>query len=333
VTADLASLWDELAGLDAKPGLTARRCHAEAPLDVYVGLESPGGTRLVLIEATSGALSGVGDVTPRCAGFSVTLERGTTPGRSRIVVRLALSAYRDVFTALVSDLLDSMATAQTEATAVVSFVGRLERWQRLLARHGPDGLSIMEQRGLYGELLLIRDHLLSWTTPDVVAAAWTGPLAKDQDFQFAGCSIEVKVSTTNPDHEVHISNVRQLDESASPSGSLILFHASLEERHEQGESLVSMVDSVRKMMGPLSGRLDDLIEQVGYLDVHAPRYAHTGYVIKKRGFFIVRDGFPRILERELRPGVGDVRYTVQLGACAPYSIAESEVIASMRGGK
>jgi hypothetical protein len=39
----------------------------------------------------------------------------------------------------------------------------------------------------------------------------------------------------------------------------------------------------------------------------------------------VRDGFPRITEQELRPGVGAVRYTVSLSACEGYGIDAAEV--------
>jgi hypothetical protein len=329
---ELLALWSELDVAAVAPGITVRRFHASAPVDIFVGIENPVRTRLVLIEAASSAVSAYGTDRPQSAGFTVNVERGEYGHRARVVVRLALPAYRDVFSALVADLLGSLQSATNEASAVASFMTRLERWQRLLARHGPDGLSVTEQRGLYGELLFIRDILLPATTPAGVVDAWTGPLAKDQDFQLARCSVEVKVSAGNPDHEVHVSNVRQLDESASPSGALFLFHASVEERHNQGESLVALVETLRRALGPLVERFNDLLVHAGYLDVHGQRYAHTGYVVKGRRFFAVREGFPRILERELRPGVGDVRYTVQLGTCAPFAVASELVLAIIRGG-
>lgn len=324
---ELETLWDELESSTVARGITVRRFCANATVDIFVGIESPARTRLLLIEASDRALSACGTNWPQSAGVTVAIEPGArSDACSRVVVRLTVPTYRDVFSVLVADLLGVLKPAQDESSAVLSFVARLARWQRLLARHGPDGLSPAEQRGLYGELLFIRTFLLSATTAQRAIDGWLGPLAKDQDFQFARCSIEVKTSAGNPDHQVPVSNVRQLDETASSSGALFLFHASLEERHEQGESLVAIVEDLRGELGPLSGRFDELLMQAGYLDIHASRYAHTGYVVKGHRFFAVRDEFPRIRERELRSGVGDVRYTVQLGACAPFALPDASVL-------
>lgn len=330
---ELASLWKELETSAVAPGITARRFLANAPVDVFVGIEAPGSTRLLFIEASNSAFPGSRSDSAQSAGVAVEVDRRKDAARARMLVRLTLPAYRDVFSVLVADLLGTLTPAQDETSGVLSFVSRLDRWQRLLARHGADGLSVMEQRGLYGELLFLKEFLLPTTTPDAALDSWTGPLAKDQDFQLPRCSVEVKVSSGSPDHVVHVSNVRQLDETASSSATLFLFHASLEERHGQGQSLAAIVDELRNALGLHVERLNDLLTQAGYFDVHAPRYAHSGYVLKGHRFYSVKDGFPRIREAELRAGVGDVRYAVQLGACAPFAVPDAAVVELIQENK
>jgi hypothetical protein len=331
MSSDLTALWNELEGSATAPGITVRRFHASAPVDIFVGVENPGKTRLLFVEASEAALAGSGATWPQSAGVVVAVESGAKQHtRARVAVRLTVPAYRDVFSVLVGDLLGSLESAQTESAAVRAFRERLERWQRLLARHGPEGLSVPEQHGLYGELLFIRDFMLPAATPEAVLGAWTGPLAKDQDFQLSRCSVEVKVSSGNPHHQIHVSNVRQLDEAASASGALFLFHAALEVRHQQGETLVALVDELRRAFGPLRFRFDDLLQEAGYLDIHASAYLASGYAVKRHRFFAVSNGFPRIREAELRAGVGDVRYTVQLGACEAFAVPDASVIDLIR---
>jgi hypothetical protein len=332
VTVDLSTLWNEIEKGALVPGITARRFVASAPVDIFVGVESPGATRVLFLEASSTAVGGAGTRWPQSAGIIVEVEPGTRgPGRSRVVIRLRVPGYSDVFSALGADLITTLGPASDESAAVRLFLSRLERWQRLLTNRGAEGLSLLEQRGLFGELVFLRDHLMPLVSPAAALDAWTGPLAKDQDFQLPTCSVECKVSVTGPDQEIHVSNVRQLDETASSNGSLFLFHLSLEERHLQGDSLVTLVEDVRRALASQADRFTDLLADAGYLDVHAVRYSQLGYVIKARRSFHVRDTFPRILERELRNGVGDVRYVIQLGACAPFEVDDSILIELVRG--
>ena len=226
--------------------------------------------------------------------------RGPHPGsRDQLTVRLTAATYRDVFTALVADLLGSLKGKATEVDALGSFVGRLERWQRLLARHGAEGLSVHEQRGLFGELWFLREFLLQDRPASTALVGWTGPLAKDQDFQLPMCTVEVKVSAENPHQTLHISNVRQLDNTGSMAAQLYLLHVALDDRHSQGETLVSMVESIRSILGGAVGEFNDLLLQAGYVDAHAPRYASASYVVKGHQFFKVDEGFPRVLEGDL----------------------------------
>jgi Putative PD-(D/E)XK family member, (DUF4420) len=70
---------------------------------------------------------------------------------------------------------------------------------------------------------------------------------------------------------------------------------------------------------------------VGYLDVHVTRYEKIGYIIREHNYFKVEAGFPRIIESDLRNGIGDVRYTISVAECKRFSIIESEVIALIGG--
>jgi hypothetical protein len=163
-------------------------------------------------------------------------------------------------------------------------------------------------------------------------ACWTGPTATPQDFQFDNCAVEVKTTATLRHQKLSISNERQLDNTHT--GELILLHLSVDARQGRGESLPEIVASVRSLVenGPQAcNELETLLFEVGYLDVHAENYEGVGYAEREVHYFKVEADFPRIVEADLRNGVGDVRYTISVAECMSFSISESEVV-SLIGG-
>jgi hypothetical protein len=108
-----------------------------------------------------------------------------------------------------------------------------------------------------------------------------------------------------------------------------LFHLSLDIRQRQGETLPEIVSSVRSLVAAdeiARSKLENLLFEIGYLDIHTSRYENIGYNIREYNYFKVERGFPRIVESDLRNGVGDVRYTISVAECKHFSILESEVV-------
>jgi len=242
-------------------------------------------------------------------------------------VRLSDPTAADIFASLVADVI-AVTTSGAAEEVLDRVAGRLERWQRFLERHGKGGLTPPEQTGLYGELWFLDNVVLTVVPARPAVEAWTGPLAKNQDFQLARVCIEVKTSVSNPRDEVKITNVRQLDESGLEH--LALVHLALEARQTAGDTLLDMVDRIRLRLGEQVALFNERLAEAGYLDAHRALYEGTSYMLKQRRNFIVRDDFPRIVESELRAGVLDLSYVISIASCAPYVIAD-DVLLSLLG--
>jgi len=159
---------------------------------------------------------------------------------------------------------------------------------------------------------------------------WISPRGTQQDFQFSGCAVEVKTTSAKQHQKLAIASERQLDETGA--GAIVLLHLSLDVRQGQGETLPAMIASVRSLVaGDAIARdeLENLLFEVGYLDIHIARYENIGYTIREHNYFKVGADFPKIIESDLRNGVGDVRYTISVAECKRFSVLESEVIALM----
>lgn len=317
----------ELEGSGVTSGYLNRRILAESNRDLSLAIEKPSGVRMFMMYVNRASID-KNMVFPASGGFEV--RRMIFQGDDRIALQLILanSRYKDIFTALVQDIAENIAFIPVEADAVQMLANRLRRWQLFLEKHDLEGLSEEVQHGLYGELWFLRQVVI----PHVGLSSlryWLGPEGANQDFSFEGCAVEVKTTISQNPQKLSISNENQLDEARL--NTLFLMHLSLDVR-ANGETLPEMVESLRVILGKdLFSR--DLFEkrlfQIGYLDIHALKYSETSYKYRTSTYFKIEQDFPRIVPIDLKQGVVQVRYNVELSACRPYAIAESELIKSI----
>jgi Putative PD-(D/E)XK family member, (DUF4420) len=324
-----ADTWNSLeAGTPGGGGgYLTRRIHPEAAADLLLAVEKPSNTRLLVLRVSNTPLKPGGDL-PRAEGFEVRRGFETVDGKKQfhLAVRLTHPGFADVFTALVDDVVAHVVRATGEAAAVRALVDRLERWQAFLKRHPADGLGEELQQGLYGELWFLGRHAVPRLGPRAAVSSWKGPGGAAQDFQLPALAVEVKTASGKQHQKLAISNERQLDPIGV--GHLLVFHLSLDVRRGGGETLPARVFLTRELIKPdavAAAELENLLFEAGYLDCHAPAYDACGYTVRESNFFEVRDGFPRIVEADLRNGVGDVRYTVSVAECKNYAFPEAQV--------
>ncbi len=334
----IEQLWREMeaeaqAGSSAGAWLT-RLAQPQPASPLLVELEVAVNRRALLLPLPK-ALVPARREWPVCRGlevFSVALA-----GQAHLGVRLRDAACADVFTALAEDVVPRVAATTSARAAAVALLGRLRRWQKFLAA-GTSGLSAEQQRGLYGELHTLRSHLLPGLGAEVAVAGWRAPQAAHQDFQFVSGAVEVKTTTAKQPQAVRITSERQLDDTGIRA--LFLQVVVLDEREVEpgaaggGECLPGLVADLRSRLAGEPGALelfDDQLLEAGYLDADAPRYSGRRFTLRRELTFRVQRSFPRLVERSLPAGVGDVNYALSLAAGAPWEVpaaAMSAVLAA-----
>lgn len=269
---------------------------------------------------------------PYTRGFSVTaeaLDPGRT-GRTRLLLSLVEERYRDVFIALADDVLHYLEPTASAEGAVRELLTRLGRWQTFLKQHDPEGLSLTERRGLYGELRVFRRLMELGLAASRAIAGWRGPGASSHDFQLHGGSIEVKTSAAVTPAGFKVNNVKQLDDSSVPA--LIVALALVDESESAGTSLPGLVAEIEGLLPDESiPAWEEALTSVGYLHVQRDRYNLPKYVDRELRLYRVGNGFPRLVESDLPEGVSEVSYTVALGAITSFRCDESELEALIVG--
>jgi Putative PD-(D/E)XK family member, (DUF4420) len=222
----------------------------------------------------------------------------------------------EMFHALCLDLLSVADGGSDEATGLQLLVSRLLRWQKFLSKGVGRPLDEREVRGLIGELLFLRDYLVS-TVGTAAVECWQGPMGLPQDFVFNGRLVEVKTFAAGSDPSVRITSAEQLT-----SGEVPLFlHLVCLVPQDDGLTLPDLVNELRRLIAPshaATETFEDRLLTMGYVDL--PEYRAMSYAVTSTGDYEVRDGFPRLTTEQVPAGVKDVAYSICLADMQSFTV-------------
>lgn len=318
--------WEALNRTASDGPESRRRVAPDSIADLWLVLK--GSQRLRTLRIGVAETEGMQDF-PSGSGIDVELvEVGY--GVSYIEVSLVDTSYSDVFDVFIDDLANAAISVKDRSEIAGAVAQRIHHWQAFL-RKTIDGLSAEALRGLYGELKVL-DWIGHHFNYSAAIACWVGPDSFSQDFHLRDVAIEVKTSAAKKPQSILISSERQLDSRGLDL--LALWHWSIDERLDHGETVPNLISKLRLLVSKSANQelFENRLLEVGYLNIHAPRY-EFGYKIRSFQIFEVRDGFPRLVEEDCPPGLGDVRYTVQLGAISQFEISDTSLLARIDLGQ
>lgn len=324
-----SEIWAEIeheATNGRNPHFLVRRVIPEGKPDVFIGVGFPEGRRVFVLEASLAALDMLENL-PAFKGLEVSKRDSVTGNKDKADLLITLKAmkFADVFTVLIEDLATELQIIGDENEALTVVVDRLIKWQQLIESGSLEGLSEEAARGLYGELYLLSSRLLPVQGSRAVFG-WKGFGADQQDYYYGRDAIEVKTTKTKQHQKLKIASERQLDESAF--GRLFLYHLSVAELPGSENTLPGIVEHVRKTIrddGRAADYFEDALFQIGYLDAQSKLYDAIGYELREENLFVVTDQFPRITEKDLRSGVGDVTYSINVAECKHHVVEMSDL--------
>lgn len=313
-------IWEELENDNSfTHGLLLRRYSGAILPDVFIALTLPEKFHCIAASISNSVILNLSTFS-NLRDISVDLIHDETkPGKNILLFKLLDNQHRDIFSVLCEDLISSISSFTNETQLIKELLNRFEKWKSLFDRAAAQGLSAEEQRGLFGELFFLRQFLQANSDFINVINAWVGCEKQIRDFQFLNWSIEVKTTYGNNHQKVHISSERQLD--STNLENLFLYHISLEERQQSGETLNELVNSIFNILTSdfiSLNRFKNKLLNAGYFDQHKNLYEHHGYFIRQNVFYKVENEFPRIEEADIRNGVGDVKYSIMVSQCTDF---------------
>ena len=241
----------------------------------------------------------------------------TLLGGPILYIRLKDSAQLELFETLCRDVMAAGELAENEAEALDRAIGRTFRWHYLLRGGKLEVLSEEAQKGLIGEIEVLK-LLIADLGAKPALAAWTGPSGAPKDFELKSDCIEVKARRGASQPFVKITNEFQLSDVAD-RGLWLSILAVDKVQPPHGRTLTDCVAEVTEILEATepSAILDwDLhLADVGYDALHD--YSPWRWIVSEPEFFSVTADFPRIAA-PVPLGVPGVSYALALSACAPF---------------
>lgn len=226
---------------------------------------------------------------------------------------------KDIFSLFIENILEEIADCVTENEALIETSNVVLKWKKLFDKINFQGLTLENQKGLIGELLLINSFLDENFPVENLLESWTGPDYEDKDFLFGSKGIEVKF-TSSKTPKIRITSERQLDSQNLSHLYLILFVA--EQVKDRGFSLNSIVEQIRNKISSNHNALKFFNERlivVGYSDEDFENY-NSQYALKMCYKYSVENDFPKIISSDLASGIYNASYYIELSAIETFKL-------------
>ena len=240
--------------------------------------------------------------------------------KTRLVLILNDKNDWELFLALCSDLVQATRLSEDTASAVHTILRRLTRWQDFLKKHRSDLLTEEKIKGLIGELLFMKSHLIPAFGAGMAVEFWQGPEGLPQDFNIKSSAIEVKCKLGATAPYVTIASADQL---CPQLPEMYLFVVTLGKTVPEDQGAINLPGLVSEVRTALQSensnrieRFNDLLYVIGYAD--SDRYLEYSYVLADETMYRVTAGFPRICPDEIHHGIVRLSYDIRLSECDPF---------------
>jgi len=228
------------------------------------------------------------------------------------------SDLKGIFSKFINNIIEDISIVPTQKEALLVTFNVIQKWKKLFDKLTSEGLSLEQQKGLIGELLVIKEFCDSKHNVESIILGWLGPEGHDKDFLISDKAIEAKF-TTSKLPRIRITSEHQLDFSNLSNLFLSQFQA---EKAKEGISLNLLVDFLRESLSNTISLLDvfnQKLVQAGYLEKHTSNY-ETLYSIKKWNLYHVQGDFPKIQQQDLPKGIYNTSYFIERSAINDYEI-------------
>lgn len=321
---NISALW-EIMSQEKSVGLVKRLLPNNSPLKVFATYKHPENICGIAFSCDSKLKLSI-DSFYNLKELSVQLFLDTSYQPNRLLtIQLFSDANTDIFAYLCGNLVETIERCDTEAKAIKLVLNRLEKWKTMFSKGASDGLSITEQQGLYGELMYLHKLVLRGIFSYIdTLKIWVGADKAMRDFQGKDWAVEAKTISINNADQITINGERQLDETLLDK--LYLYHLSVEVSRMNGQTLNEKVDELRSLFSDDKAALNIFnakLMEAGYFDHHRELYRERCYKIRKESIYVIDDSFPRIKESELRDGVSNTVYSINVSTCAEYMVSEN----------
>ena len=258
---------------------------------------------------------------PKLHGLEVETRKPDAGRAATLVLRLRENEHREIFHRLCLDIISATQRAESEEEAVELFLARTWRWHRLLKGERDARLSEEEQKGLIGELSVLKHVLFPTLGVKDSVRAWMGPLGAPKDFEIGRVCIEAKAWRGAATPFIRVSSEYQLDTEGIDA--LFLHISEITSAADDDTRAVTVTGVAKEVLNQTEAADQssvELFEQrlmaVGF--DWADDYSDMRWLTGPEHVFEIIEKFPRVTPSMYPTGVKNIRYSVSLPECEPF---------------
>lgn len=315
-----SSPWDDIAVPSAD--YNVRQIAGTSIIPCYWGRDSASHC-LLIVELSGDHFDQFRKNAIRVNGIDVDLRQGATADTQKLVLTLERQVDRDLFEGMCQTLVSAVGLANDSATALAVAQTHIKRWKAFLAGKGGHHLSPEEVRGLFAEIMFLRE-LHRTISKTAAVEAWLGPERSHQDFIFGNTAVEIKSLSGRERSKVRISSEDQL-ESLNDELFLRVYRLSDLPEAEGALSLNALIDLAGSELGEAEAVEAFHRKLLAHRYAPLPEYDEPWFVIPEIRTYRVVEAFPRLARSGLPNGISGVTYDIELESIAAFKCPDDAV--------
>jgi len=323
---DYRQIWNSIndeSRNSATKSQIARRVPSDGVFPVFLATDFRKGIRLLYVRLYD-LHEIVTDNLPRFRGLDISVaitSIGSFKNEEFLKFTQSIPNTDNIFESVIADICDKIILIDEERQLSTTVEKGINEWKNFFEKQEFAVLPISAQKGLYGELHFLFHYVFKKYSFVHSLSCWTGADKTNHDFQIFNNAVEVKATSSKQHKRFLISSERQLDSTGLQHLYLLLYSLNVH-INMPGRTLPALVREIYTEIegDPIAAFLLEIkLAKYGYNEFMAEKYT-TGFSISGIRLFGVIDGFPRLLQRNLPNGIGDLKYSVAVAACAPFEI-------------
>ena len=252
-------------------------------------------------------------------GIQIEIDQEENPNKLLLILRDREDW--EIFKVLCNDLINVVADEIDDTAMINEISRRLERWQKLLQYDLKTVFSSQKQKGLFSELIVLKELVVTKYNYVEAVESWKGPLFHKQDFIFENTALEVKSYSSSESKVVKISSKEQLN---SPKLNFFLAAVGMSE-NRRGKNISHLVnDIVKELPESFVNIFNDKLVSYAYIP-ELIKEPLINFVVDAIDYYKVADNFPKIIPENTAFAINKVEYSIDLGKCGEFSIRQFEV--------
>lgn len=294
------------------PKLTKRRIDMDTNFDVYwIKNSSEDNGILFKIPLSSSKFN--------YSFKEIEIITNTLENEMEIYLVLKNKSNLEIFYILCKDICAAIFKGNNSENIAKDLVIRLKKWEDLLSKGKKKHISLEVEKGLFGELFILKEIITPKFGIKKAILNWTGPEFDKQDFIINENLIEVKTYSTNKGRKVYISSPEQL--LFSNIQKLYLVAVEIID-FEKGKTLQQLIEEI-------SSSLEEYPELIDIFEMKIINYGYIKEInldelhkfeVNSTQIYKVDNTFPQINLANIPLGVSSVKYSIELEACEKNKI-------------